>query len=369
MSTWDVIVVGGGPGGAAAAKRCAEGGLKTLLLEGRTLPRDKVCSGVLFGDTAQLLARETFGDMPEGVMVAPGYLLGQAVYVHGAERGVIEQRMPITWRRDLDLWMVRAAERAGVTVWDSARVLEVSQGGDGCRLRVRSRADGSLQEMGATFVVGADGATSAVRKSLFPGLKVPYNQEIRECYDMAFPLEKTYIHTFYDAVLKYWFIINFKGPYLMLEVSGKLGETSALKENVVKPYLAMEYGFDPSAVPLKLDGTVEAKLYEQLFSGAFLPAKGNILLVGDAAGFQLPTGEGIGTALLSGVKAAEAVLVATKRSTPAAEIYLELTADLVDAIRRLYALAVKARFTAADDPQVTVARVLEMMEASVAGVV
>jgi len=362
---WDVVVVGGGPGGAAAAKLCAQGGLKTLLLETRALPRDKVCSGVLFGDTAQSLTREIFGQIPESVTVAPGHLLGQAVYVHGAERGVIEQRMPITWRRDLDHWMVRAAEREGVTVRDSARVLDVSQGGDGCRLRVRGRTDGSLREVGATYVIGADGATSAVRKSLFPGLKVPYNQEIRECYDIAFPLEKTYIHTFYDAVLKYWFIINFKGPYFLLEVSGKLGETSALKENVVKPYLAQEYGFDPSAVPLKLDGTVEAKLYEQLFSRAFVPAQGNVLLVGDAAGLQLPTGEGIGSALLSGARAAEAAIAATRRGSAAADTYLHLIGDLVDSIEQLYALAVKARFTPADDPQVTVERVVEMMEASV----
>lgn len=44
---FDVVVVGAGPGGSVAAKRCLESGLKTLLLEKRRLPRDKVCSGMI----------------------------------------------------------------------------------------------------------------------------------------------------------------------------------------------------------------------------------------------------------------------------------------------------------------------------------
>jgi flavin-dependent dehydrogenase len=44
---FDVVVVGAGPGGSVAAKRCLESELKTVLLEKRKLPRDKVCSGMI----------------------------------------------------------------------------------------------------------------------------------------------------------------------------------------------------------------------------------------------------------------------------------------------------------------------------------
>jgi len=51
---YHVVVVGAGPAGSVAAKRCAERGFKTLLLEKKKLPRDKICSGMLFVVKAQL---------------------------------------------------------------------------------------------------------------------------------------------------------------------------------------------------------------------------------------------------------------------------------------------------------------------------
>ena len=39
----DVLIVGGGPGGSSLAYRLAESGLKTIVLEAQTFPRDKVC--------------------------------------------------------------------------------------------------------------------------------------------------------------------------------------------------------------------------------------------------------------------------------------------------------------------------------------
>ena len=43
---YDVIVSGAGPGGSMAAMKCAQQGLKVLLLERQALPRDKVCTGM-----------------------------------------------------------------------------------------------------------------------------------------------------------------------------------------------------------------------------------------------------------------------------------------------------------------------------------
>src|SRR4051812_29771239 len=47
QTTWDAIVVGGGPAGALAARRAALAGLRTLLIEAKHFPREKVCGGYL----------------------------------------------------------------------------------------------------------------------------------------------------------------------------------------------------------------------------------------------------------------------------------------------------------------------------------
>lgn len=52
---WDTIVIGGGPAGAMAARQCALLGLKTLLIEAKVFPREKVCGGVLSQRAMQLL--------------------------------------------------------------------------------------------------------------------------------------------------------------------------------------------------------------------------------------------------------------------------------------------------------------------------
>ena len=108
---YDVIVVGGGPAGSVAAKKCAEHGLKTLLLEKRKLPRDKVCTGMVMGPLAKNIIKQEFGAIPEQVLVPPRYLAGYIVYAPGAESQRIDYETPIAWRKDLDYWMNLKAKR------------------------------------------------------------------------------------------------------------------------------------------------------------------------------------------------------------------------------------------------------------------
>ena len=73
---FDVAVIGAGPAGSAAAKRCAEQGLYTVILEKKKLPRDKVCSGLIIGPLARTLIKQEFGEVPEAVLCRPPQLNG-----------------------------------------------------------------------------------------------------------------------------------------------------------------------------------------------------------------------------------------------------------------------------------------------------
>jgi flavin-dependent dehydrogenase len=78
-------------------------------------------------------------------------------------------------------------------------------------------------------------------------------------------------------------------------------------------------------------------MHRELFSGAFTPAKGNVLLVGNAAGLVKPvTGEGIGMAIKSGLLAADAIIKAADTGKEAKFFYLESLRDIIATLEKMY---------------------------------
>ena len=53
--SWDVLVVGAGPAGALVSRRAALDGMRVLLVDRQTFPRDKVCGGCLSARTVAAL--------------------------------------------------------------------------------------------------------------------------------------------------------------------------------------------------------------------------------------------------------------------------------------------------------------------------
>jgi len=329
---YDVIVVGGGPGGSMAAKKCAQNGFKTLLLEKKRLPREKVCTGMVMGVWAHEIIGKEFGEIPRGVLVAPHVLTGHMLHFPGVEPQVIEWPMPIAWRRDLDFWMNKRAEEEGVEIWDRTRVVRLHQRERKCRVIIEK--GGEEQELSAGYVIGSDGATSAVRKSLFPDLKAPYFASMRECYEGSVEIDRDYFHWFFPkARPRIRFDIIHKGDVFLIEGGGIREMRTEVNQTLIR------LGFDPSTKPLWKDGCLVPGLLKALISGAFHPGLGNVLLIGDAASLIFPiTYEGIGPALKSGLLAAEAISEAVKQGKQAADIYLGELESVLDVFKGLYAL-------------------------------
>lgn len=63
MGDYQVVIVGAGPAGASCAKALHDAGVQALIIEVDELPRYKTCSGVLFGQTQELLL-QFFGSLP-----------------------------------------------------------------------------------------------------------------------------------------------------------------------------------------------------------------------------------------------------------------------------------------------------------------
>jgi flavin-dependent dehydrogenase len=258
--------------------------------------------------------------------------------------GVKSQRlghgMPVAWRRDFDYWLNQGAKDKGVEIRDEVKVTSVIQQEDECRVRLGKR------ELRARFVIGADGVLSRVRSSLFPELKVQYRRAYRECYAGEIDLEKNYFHWFFPLRRpRPRFDVIYKGDFFLVE-----GSIRELRGEIRQ--MLGDYGFAPQK-PLWRDGCLsQAMLYQELVSGSFLPAQGNILLIGDAAGLMLPvTGEGIGTALKSGILAATSVIKAMEAKSMAADIYLRELESVLATLKNLYPLEEVIAEAAAKGPE------------------
>lgn len=316
----DVVVVGAGPAGSAAAKRCAEYGLDTLVLEKRILPRDKVCSGMIMGPVAHTLVKQEFGDLPDTVLTQPNHLIGFAFHVPGVGIQKIDNFTPLTWRRNLDYWMNQQAEAKGAKILPSARFIGFRQREHS--FTVEFEKGGQRDKIETRFIIGADGTRSEVRKLLFPDLITYYTHVYQECYQGELNLDKRYLHWFFPLELNGGFSIHQKDSLIVVDFGGNVGMVKQVMA-WTKNFLSQNYHFDFRQKPISRDGCVELFLWQGLFSGSFLPAKGNVLLVGDAAGIRLPvSGEGIGTALKSGLLAADSISRAIESGVEPDKYYL-----------------------------------------------
>jgi len=332
---FDVAVIGAGPGGSTAAKKCAEAGLKTVLLEQRTLPRNKTCTGMIMSDMSQTLIREEFGNPPEGVLTTPSYLRGIRFYAPAVETLTFERKMPYAWRKDFDYWMNKVAQGRGAKLWDKAKLKGITERETGYKLNIEKEKE--LQFVNVRFLIAADGAISTVRKALFPDMEMTYQLCVRQCYQGTLDLDPEYVHYFYFPNFV-GFELNFKGNAFLLEMTPRSAQE--MKSIIIKQaekWLTQDFGFVPDTKPLWRDACLEPSMVRKPFSGSLPLAKDNVLLVGNAAGLIKPvTGEGIGTAVKSGLMAAESVIQASKKGEKADKFYLPMVHDMVNRLNSLY---------------------------------
>ncbi|MFM8826651.1 MAG: NAD(P)/FAD-dependent oxidoreductase [Actinomycetota bacterium] len=125
---WQIIIVGAGPAGAAAAQRCAERGVRVLLIDRSAMPRWKVCGCCLSVTAMRELQALGYRDARASSAPLQATPLGGVQLAAGGRIAVRE--FPgggVMSRETLDATLVRAAIARGCHWLPQASVLAIQE--------------------------------------------------------------------------------------------------------------------------------------------------------------------------------------------------------------------------------------------------
>ena len=346
----DVAVIGAGPAGTAAAITLARAGIDVTVFDKATFPRDKTCGDGL--TTLALRQLEQLGldpaDVASWIDVTDCFVTSPSgVSIHLPLPPASDGRFAaVTTRLDLDAALVDLARKEGATVVEGAGLTAAREESNAVVLRIG--ADGADErEVRARWVVAADGMWSPTRRAL--GLAEPgYRGEwhaFRQYVGNVGERAATELHVMFEADIVPGYFWSFPLPGRRANIGfgiqrgGKVpvGDMGPLWEDLLaRPHIRDLLGPDvtPEAphrawpIPARIDTAVTSTP--------------RVLFTGDAvAACDVMTGEGIGQALLTGVRAAESIRDRAVIGDVATHYHRTVTEELV-ADHRMSQLLVRA---------------------------
>ncbi|HET6963288.1 MAG TPA: NAD(P)/FAD-dependent oxidoreductase [Acidimicrobiales bacterium] len=306
----DVLVAGAGPAGTAAAITLARLGYEVTAVDRAVFPRDKCCGD---GLTAAALRRvEDLGLEPS--CVASWQPVDDVVVVSVSGRRV---DLPLgtskgglfavsARRADLDAALVDLARKNGVEVVEGKAVTGVTPAGAGVKVDLE---DGS--QLGAGYVVAADGMWSPVRKLLGltpPGYLGEWQAGRQYLGGTGSEARKLWVWFEPDMIPGYAWSFPLPDGSVNFGYGVLKGANPALKGQRIdwrdRPHIAEVLGPDAEPISPWRAWPIPARIG----TAPLAALGGRVLFVGDAAGACDPmTGEGIAQALETGEAAARAI--------------------------------------------------------------
>jgi len=161
---YDVVIAGGGPGGSSTAYWLARQGVRVLVMDKCSFPREKICGDGVAPRAVRNLYKMGLQERLDG-----SFNKFHGFRFAGAGRSVVETMIPATprfpdhgyiiRRVDLDKILLDYARENGAEVWEDCRVTAPLVEG-GRVVGVRALRDGREIEVNAPVTVGADGPHS-----------------------------------------------------------------------------------------------------------------------------------------------------------------------------------------------------------------
>jgi flavin-dependent dehydrogenase len=297
-----VVIVGGGPAGSttalAIARAAPELASRVVILERARYPRDKPCAGAL-GGRGDLLLRSLGVDIDVPSVPIEGVSFRSARAEAVAAPGHIGR---VVRRTEFDQALARAAACSGVEVREGVRVLGVCDDERG-----GARLQTSEGELRARVVVGCDGVGSVVRKGLGLGAGQLRARVIEvDTKPVASDGRRSLLHfdTSDQRLLGYAWDFPTLVDGRSLVSRGVYGaKLNAERARGAAPDVGALLGERLGTMGIEAAKCETKRYAERGYDPASRIARGAMMLVGEAAGIDLATGEGIAQAIEYGVLA------------------------------------------------------------------
>lgn len=285
---YDVIIVGAGPGGANLARFINTDKYSVLLLDG-SLHHEKVCGGLLSPDAQDVFARYDIS-LPSSILASPQLFSVRTVDLHDGLTAYYRRSYLNMDRAGFDRFMLSMVPVA-VTV-KTGRCKTVERVKDGFVLQLTNE-----EELFCRYLVGADGASSVVRRGLFKSRGIRQYTAIQEWYP-ATEESPYYSCVFDNATSSGCSWIFFKDRHMIF--GGAFDRENSRESFEAQKQKLVALGIVPEhvlAAPVKKEACLVSR--PRLRGGIVSGGKG-AFLIGEAAGLISPSSfEGISYALLS----------------------------------------------------------------------
>jgi 3-(3-hydroxy-phenyl)propionate hydroxylase len=292
VSGYDVIVVGAGPVGLVCGAKLAREGFAVLIVEAEAQLNEELRASTFHPPTLDML--EEFG--VTGAMIRQGLITPTwQVRMHRTgeraefDLSVLKDHTGHPYRLQCEQWKLSRllVKLLKAQLWFGARAVALEQSEDGVRLTIER--DGERVTLESSYVIGADGARSAVRKALglgFEGVTFPETTLLATTpFDFARHLEGL------SGVNYCWAP---SGTFSLLRLPGEWRVSLYPDEGE-----SVERALDDDAVERKLQRIVpRAERYQLLQKRPYRIHQrvvdryrvGRVLLAGDAAHVNSPSG-------------------------------------------------------------------------------
>jgi len=319
---YDVIVVGAGPSGISAAHNLINNKISCCLIDKQVFPRNKLCAGGITNKTYELIKKLNLKDEFNGENTT----ISNGVKLHLGYKYITDIKCKnstyLVDRFEFDDYLVNQYKLKGGVLLENTKVKEIDT-----ESSIITLSNG--EKISFKYIIGSDGAVGSTRSIIDKSIK-----SNGFCLQVDISKEYTDYHInnmyMYYGVLPYGYGWIFpKKNHLSVGFIGNYNKDIDYSDKFEK--FLSNLGF---------------RCNKEDYKGAFIPFgdyvknpinnKKNLLLTGDAAGFVDPiTGEGIYFAVLSGIKASDAIIKAINEDNiEYIDTYTKDISNIMDSINK-----------------------------------